>query len=1421
MELVTYRGLVQIMSPPPDSANQGAVAFQDNMTALADAVLEALAGTTSSAGVAGQVQITDGNGNFVVGTNPLSIDLTTGAISGVGGLFTVDQYGNAQVGGNNIFLLGGEVTGAVFYRTNSFAVGAGNITSSGFNNTGLGSGALLEVDSGAFNTAVGSGALNSLIAATGNTAVGAFALSHNTYNSNTAIGYQSLFFNSTGQENTAIGFHSGFNTSPHLTDCSYMTFLGAETTATTDGLSNSTAIGWGATVTASNQIMLGNSSVTEVITNGDIQASSFTGTSLNITTIYETDGEWAYGTDGLFFAEDKLIQWSSGSLWNSTPWDTTIGRSNQSELTFGNGSGGYAALVAGPLSIPNSDSTATLISTDNTLTLSDENNEEIVYEDGDGIDLGFNLNPVPLTDQSGNNLFDESGNPIYVDDPPMACFAILSDVKTSYNDGYAGLHLNSIYLHGASSTVDGHGGWIRWDDNVSIGFEETINAFSNSQGFNIPSVAYINISQTSSALVNNLAIGYPYTITISGNGASPDPSGVYVYYSTYSGRPYYCPADNPDWYVYYESETSRWYIETNGYWISTNSNLSGATFTPQEGSSGSPTCNSFATGLGAAFFGYDLYMGDGSGVQGGNIFLDGGSLYNVSAIYSDYGATSFVGGNSNLWLDTGYDIRFNGQSDTNWRMGILNAFSTSIITRTRALNIVSGQGNDGGYDGIALGQCSDGSSILELRGHDSAAYFAGNIVDSSGRSIINLGARELIDETGFANVLFASSGGGGRKLNTNGRTTVDWGSSLLLAHEGGTAFDWSEDNGGVINLSQITSGYSAIDVMAGLFLHSHNIQMNNNSGSGGGNIDMEQGSILNCGPFTADSFFVTPSKIGNLQAGFVGDNEFASSPTLDMGLNPSQFGSRNTDFIGSIFRLDSRADLPFFSIRYQPSGGSAEYTPLQITETGNVLIGNGWGADNNTGANNGEDLQVYGDTYIGGNTTNVGNLVAKAFYGDISHLLNIKSSWVLDSSPVVMRTSYNVAVGVESPVGDVSLDVGSAEDAVVRITRNAGSNQGNITFKTSSDNQSNWSTLDLDEWNNIGLFSWGYLGITSDVPSWGDLTFGDWGSETLDTYGSVGLNVPAWNIGLLPYSNNFSIWIDNNGDITSLLNADIGVVNINGAVIADSFVGDGSQLTGVTAAPTGWVYSAGATSSGLNRVLINNPTDDNETPLQVNGNAVFDGVVQATTKFVGFSGGYNNPTFMQPNSADSNWAFGSYNSGSQFWMQALYFDDNSGNRGFRVYDAASSEIAFSTNKVSTTISGRALVHGATDDNSTALQVNGGAKISGQISQVVSALTDAGNSGTISWDVSSASIATLTLAGTNETLTISNAIAGTTYILQITQGSGGNFTIGTWTNFKWANGSQPILSTAAGAIDVITIITLDGTNFLGVCQNAFS
>ena len=117
---------------------------------------------------------------------------------------------------------------------------------SGNSNTATGFQTLFNNEDGILNTASGTNALLSNIGGIGNTASGADALQSNTEGIlNTAVGYGALEYNETGSYNTAIGYDAG----PASGDVA---------------LENTTALGRGATPTASNQVRIGNSSVTSI-----------------------------------------------------------------------------------------------------------------------------------------------------------------------------------------------------------------------------------------------------------------------------------------------------------------------------------------------------------------------------------------------------------------------------------------------------------------------------------------------------------------------------------------------------------------------------------------------------------------------------------------------------------------------------------------------------------------------------------------------------------------------------------------------------------------------------------------------------------------------------------------------------------------------------------------------------------------------------------------------------------------------------------------------------------------------------------------------------------------------------------------------------------------------------------------------------
>jgi len=176
------------------------------------------------------------------------------------------RAGNIYIGSTSNFLgTTGDVP--VIFKVND--VLAGYTGYSGRANVSFGYGALsnalLPVSGPSFfgtnNVAVGYNALNSNTTGNYNTANGYCALNGNTTGSyNTANGYAALSPNTTGSYNTAIGYQAlSSNTEGY-----YNTAIGYNANVNNVNLSNATAVGREATATASNQVRIGNSSVTSI-----------------------------------------------------------------------------------------------------------------------------------------------------------------------------------------------------------------------------------------------------------------------------------------------------------------------------------------------------------------------------------------------------------------------------------------------------------------------------------------------------------------------------------------------------------------------------------------------------------------------------------------------------------------------------------------------------------------------------------------------------------------------------------------------------------------------------------------------------------------------------------------------------------------------------------------------------------------------------------------------------------------------------------------------------------------------------------------------------------------------------------------------------------------------------------------------------
>ena len=159
----------------------------------------------------------------------------------------------------------------------SVAIGQGAMSSSNVNgkrNTAVGAFAMARYNGTAWdnNTSIGYNNLPSMTSGSGNTSVGAESMmSLVTGQENTSIGNQSLI-NVTGNNNVGVGKRSGQT----ITSGGQNTIIGTDADVSSATLSNASALGYGAQVTASNSIQLGNTSVTNVKTSGTITAGAVT-----------------------------------------------------------------------------------------------------------------------------------------------------------------------------------------------------------------------------------------------------------------------------------------------------------------------------------------------------------------------------------------------------------------------------------------------------------------------------------------------------------------------------------------------------------------------------------------------------------------------------------------------------------------------------------------------------------------------------------------------------------------------------------------------------------------------------------------------------------------------------------------------------------------------------------------------------------------------------------------------------------------------------------------------------------------------------------------------------------------------------------------------------------------------------------------
>ena len=204
------------------------------------------------------------NGPYFIKTETDPTGGTAYTIAGTNELMSV-PYALFSANGSGWGLTGNAATATDFIGTTNPVpfnikvnnVKAGRIDSAPLYNAFYGYQSGLNTSTGVDNTGIGTNALSFNTTGINNTATGRSALQNNTGSNNTADGKSALQNNTTGIGNTA----SGLNALHSNISGNFNTAVGYTANVSSGALTNATAIGNGAIVTASNEVRIGNANV--------------------------------------------------------------------------------------------------------------------------------------------------------------------------------------------------------------------------------------------------------------------------------------------------------------------------------------------------------------------------------------------------------------------------------------------------------------------------------------------------------------------------------------------------------------------------------------------------------------------------------------------------------------------------------------------------------------------------------------------------------------------------------------------------------------------------------------------------------------------------------------------------------------------------------------------------------------------------------------------------------------------------------------------------------------------------------------------------------------------------------------------------------------------------------------------------------
>ncbi len=257
-----YKGLVRTIS------------FKDDNTGLGLEAFHYMTGSSNTAvGYTALHNNTSGYRNTATGTGALAFTKTgfDNTANGANALYNdTSGTGNTATGSNALFKnsngVNNTATGAsaMYVNTTGSENTAAGVLALANNTTGnanvaVGSNALFANNISSNTVAIGDYALELLNGGIQNVAVGSKAGNQTKGSKNSYLGFRAGSFDN-ATDNTSVGSYAGW-TVANGNEC---TFVGSQAGATVAGLVNTTGIGYNATPTASNQVRIGNTTVTSI-----------------------------------------------------------------------------------------------------------------------------------------------------------------------------------------------------------------------------------------------------------------------------------------------------------------------------------------------------------------------------------------------------------------------------------------------------------------------------------------------------------------------------------------------------------------------------------------------------------------------------------------------------------------------------------------------------------------------------------------------------------------------------------------------------------------------------------------------------------------------------------------------------------------------------------------------------------------------------------------------------------------------------------------------------------------------------------------------------------------------------------------------------------------------------------------------------